>query len=152
MQYLDYESVLVNRLIGFGLVSVIGVLTGIVGIIYIWINMRNDKPMFYTLHVLCVGLLIGSIVFWNHVSKPLLSDIKNHSFIVWEGEFTVEDEHSAGEVFVYLPDENGIRLDCGLWPKGGKHRGKVVYAKQSKVVVDIVIENKIEIKNNDFDS
>lgn len=143
MNYSVFEKILTNRVIGYGFISTIAFLVGLIGVIYSFKNMREEKVEFYTVNFLCIGLIIGSFVFFNACASELMYDIKNQAYIVWNGEFTVDKHQSSGDVFIYIPDENGIKLESGDWPEAGKHTGTVIYGEKSKVVLDIKINDKM---------
>lgn len=140
MDYYVFDKILAQRIITYALITVICWSGSLFGLFYNFKNMKNQKTMFCITNFLCVGLLVGSLI-WSITSvSKLVYDIKNRAYIVWEGEFLVDYYTSSGNVSVFIPNEDGMMLETGDWPAAGKHLGTVIYSEKSKIVLDITID------------
>lgn len=129
MDYAQYDTILLQRMLVFGVVSL--ALSGI------WFAfVIKDRKQRMTIHklfciVMClVCFLFGAIEVYKHNY-----DMQNDAYLVWEGEYTI-DNHGGTTCFVYLPDKDGIKLEAENLGIDGTYYGKVIYSEKSKIALE----------------
>ena len=92
-----------------------------------------------TLVCVFVGLGISMFIRIDRMRR----DMDEDAYIVYEGVFDCGYEGSYIEVTLTFPDENGSTVSVKGdehdldYPEVGKHRGRVVYAKNSGYVIEV---------------
>lgn len=90
---------------------------------------------------LCLGVALGitSAVRLERMQR----DMDENTYVVYEGEFECSYVGSYIEVTLTFPDENGNTVSVKGdehdldYPEVGKHRGRVVYAKNCGYVIEV---------------
>lgn len=146
LRYEIYEKMIMKRLIGLGLIDILGIVVGIICIIYFLKEMRREKKLeYYILFFLGILLSIGSGILLFDLTYVSLYDIRNKAYIVWEGDFVVGEGQSSGMCDLYISDESGIELGMeSSWLDSGSYTGRVVYGQKTKEVLEIQVDGMTE--------
>ncbi len=140
-----YENIIMKRLAYFVTIGILVICLAVFAMIYVIKKMRQqDKALFFALIILCIALIIGSIILIGKVLFESIYDVSNQAYVVWDGEFIVgtDVENRSGTCSLYLPDENGIKLETDAYElKSGKYIGQVIYGEKTKIVLEIKTED-----------
>lgn len=122
---------------------IMGVL--VVGLVAVCMKYVSSK---WAIGTLLFGSIIVASVYFMTV-LPIKTDIKNHDYSSYRGDFYVE-EYSLGNrrsayIFIKLPqDDTSIRYkvvcDIGDVSNNSTYKGTFVIANNSKILVDLILE------------
>lgn len=97
----------------------------------------DDRFTCWTLLTLAAGVIIGTIILVGDTVVEASHDLKNHAYIVCEGEFSVIDDAqtpSKGCTFIL---SDGKRLDSTLYVlHPGEYKGRIVYGEKTEKILD----------------
>ena len=142
----NYEE-MISRIYGFifrnNISLIIGIIVLILFIIYFVITKVDNKYI-----VLFSLVALASLIYVVTEFAVFTSDLKNESFIMYEGEleYTTMTSSTRGSSKdkVYLLNDNKIVLKSLHHPLDyGCYKGCVIYTERSKWVLTIVIERDV---------
>ena len=130
-----YDAILTRHcwtMVWIGLFLIVAIIA-----FYFWIKKTSDSKKENTELLVILGLLLlGVLIFETYTICTTVHDIQNDAYVVYEGTYeTGESKRSH----VYITDTNGKRKtlsDAFYSLPNGTHRGRIVYSKKTKLVVD----------------
>lgn len=143
VEYSLFEKIIIKRSIFFVIGCLIVLIVATLAMRYMFKNMRGERVLFYVLVVLCSVAIIFSVVLSSNILYNSIYDIKNKAYIVYNGEFQFGNtvENYSGSGFLYIPNENGIKLETDAYAlEPGNYNGKIVYGEKTRVVLKIETE------------
>lgn len=151
MDYAMYEAILTRRMWLYGGICALFTV-GLLACLFLMAHIGSrkskdassrqrieDKITQWTMYILVVAGLVVCIWLGSSTVWECSEDIKNQSYIVWEGDITVIQDGPTKSRW-YLPDEAGIQLG-GDGLSEGRYTGKVVYAENSRIVLEYWVDD-----------
>ena len=147
MDYAIYENTLSKRILTIGVLSAIFAVAFMVIFLVQVIKRRKKEKMNkwakkYKLmfgELICLAMTIFCLAIGGKYVLPYSYDLHNKAYLKWEGDFTIV-HHGKNHSFVYIPDENGIKLDGGRSLPEGMYSGMIVYGQHSRIVLEYCID------------
>lgn len=147
MDYAAYEEILTDQMMGVGVV--IGLIVFILVLVLFfrirYIYKKNKKTARWNLKrklrlsdYCCIVLMCFSLFLGVKYISEYNYDVQNQAYIVWNGDFVIE--HYGKSSFLYIPDEDGLRLEGGRSLFDGEYTGQVIYGEKSKIVLEIHVD------------
>ena len=148
-----YESQLCRRMWLYGTLCALLIILFLVCLFFVHRNAPDnpknspkdliEKRIYqWMMYILCILGMAGCLFFGGSTVWKCSEDINNQSYIIWEGDITVIQDGPTKSRW-YLPDEEGIKLE-GEGLGEGVYTGKVVYAENSRVVLEYWIDDSSE--------
>ena len=143
---LTYEAVLRNHM-NFNVAVSLIILAIFLIIAVCVLSLVKDKKI--ALSSLIAGIVISLIVYFTSV-LPYQMDINEKDYIVYTGEFYVEEYFSSNRTETYMvisiPNEASIRYivacEADGVEKDTSYYGTFAYGKRTKALVDIEIDHE----------
>ena len=133
-----YDKMIVHHLFTWLVVGCLIMIVALGCLVYLikrWGD--DDRFAFWTLLALLVGVIIGTIILVGNTVVESSYDLKNHAYIVCEGDFSVIDDAqtpSKGCTFIL---SDGKRLDSTLYVLyPGEYRGRIVYGEKNEKILE----------------
>lgn len=136
-----YDRTMYLYLSGWIGVGVLLLTISIFCLVYLLKN-RDDKAFLIIGLVLTIGVIVGTIILVGDTVSDAIYDVRNHAYIMVEGEFEVVDDEKTPSraCSIILPD--GTRLDTNVHVmEDGKYSGYVVYAERTKKVLCVKVSD-----------
>ena len=100
---------------------------------------RDKSSLFYMIGG--IALIVCSMVIIGRTSYKTASDINNQNYVTYEGAF--EAGKSVGSCVVTIVDDSGKKIALiGTSDFYGKNKGKIIYGKKTRVIVDYWLTNE----------
>ena len=134
-----YSEILLDSNVPFIVATIIGliVLIPIIVVLYIKNRKNDDTKDFKFLFI--TFIIVFSVVFawWITFTCNTVSDVKNQAYIVYEGEFYVENPRNSK---IKLLDGSNTKLEYDYFEVylSGYHKGKIVYSQKTKIALEII--------------
>ena len=144
MNYSEYDRVICRSMFVWILVGVLFVSACCICLVYLLKNKPKkhnkieEKLEFWTLFVLSVAVIVGTLLLVTPIVRDALSDINNKSYVRYEGEFTVvyDNKTPSRSCSIILPDGNRFNRSTNM-RDAGTYAGIIVYAERSHQIVYI---------------
>ena len=138
----QYEKILTQQLTGDAILTAIVILLFIAISIALYVEYKKhpkgqEKTELIVTFILVTCLAVGSSVYGLADVSKLKKDIDNQDYIVYCGEYSLEEPAKRSQFcYIYTGDER-IKLRYRVENfKEGTYSGYIVYAKNSLIVVD----------------
>ena len=101
---------------------------------------KEDKGQFIILIALCFAVILGTLILVGNTVADSISDIRNRSYIMVEGEFTVVDDEKTPSRACSIILPNGTRLNTTVYVmEDGKYNGCIVYSERSEKILCVQV-------------
>jgi len=144
MNYSEYDHVMCKSMFVWILVGVLLVSACCICLVYLLKNKPKkhdkieEKLEFWIFSVLSVAVIVGTFILVTPIVRNGMSDIKNQSYVGYEGEFTVvyDNKTPSRSCSIILPDGNRFNKSTNMRDEG-TYSGVIVYAEKSHRIVYI---------------
>lgn len=129
-----YKSILGKHIAALLLVVILGVMVCVAGIVLV---KKLDLPKY--LYVFCIGVLVIGIICAYDV-VPMFRDLNNEAYVEYIGSFEQYAGSSWSRDSTMILDGSDMVLHSERMTLSyGRYNGRIVYAKHSRIVVDMEI-------------
>ena len=141
MEYLAYDRIMYQHLVGWMAAGILILGVSCACLIYLFKN-KEEKALFVIGLILILIVILGTFILIGNTVSDSIYDLKNHSYIIVEGEFTIVDDEKTPSRACSIVFPDGTRLNTTVYVMDeGKYSGYVVYAERTKKVLCVNILN-----------
>jgi len=135
LDYISYDRIMLQYIVGWMMAGILILCVSCACLIYLFKN-KEEKNLFVIGLILILVVIPGTFILIGNTVLDSIYDLKNHSYIMVEGEFTIVDDEKTPSRACSIIFPDGTRLDTTVYViDEGKYSGYVVYAERTKKVL-----------------